>query len=236
MLCEFLCLDDRLQITALFGRCKRSPLRFFSSRVCFCTICADPHKKRLWVGVGGGAASSLSSSAGLSSCLSATGEEHLLRPRNLLCLRPHARRNSSDPVYRAGGEASRLQLLRLQVQDRVVPLWLATRLAYVRLCPHLPRLPEISSYRSVGQTNGCLYLSIYLCPLSVHLWLSVYSSIYLLSISPNLCIDLEELRSCRHPPCGMSRSRVIVGYGSEPCPAWNKDLHSADYDKRCPHG
>ncbi|KAL8438653.1 hypothetical protein ACSSS7_000026 [Eimeria intestinalis] len=26
------------------------------------------------------------------------------------------------------------------------------------------------------------------------------------------------------------------GYGSEPCPAWNKDVHSADYGRRCPHG
>ncbi|KAL8448826.1 hypothetical protein Emed_003534 [Eimeria media] len=27
-----------------------------------------------------------------------------------------------------------------------------------------------------------------------------------------------------------------AGYGSEPCPAWNKDVHSADYGRRCPHG
>ncbi|PHJ25503.1 zinc finger (ccch type) motif-containing protein [Cystoisospora suis] len=42
------------------------------------------------------------------------------------------------------------------------------------------------------------------------------------------CGYAHTYQDCRRSPA--------IGYGSEPCPAWNKDLHSADYDKRCPHG
>ncbi|KAL8269799.1 hypothetical protein Esti_006278 [Eimeria stiedai] len=42
------------------------------------------------------------------------------------------------------------------------------------------------------------------------------------------CVYAHTYQDCRRSP--------QVGYGSEPCPAWNKDVHSADYGRRCPHG
>ncbi|CBZ56198.1 putative zinc finger (CCCH type) protein [Neospora caninum Liverpool] len=42
------------------------------------------------------------------------------------------------------------------------------------------------------------------------------------------CVYAHTYQDCRRAPA--------IGYGSEPCPAWSKDLHSADYDRRCPHG
>ncbi|XP_026191528.1 uncharacterized protein LOC34617871 [Cyclospora cayetanensis] len=42
------------------------------------------------------------------------------------------------------------------------------------------------------------------------------------------CVYAHTYQDCRRSP--------QVGYGSEPCPAWNKDVHSADYARRCPHG
>ncbi|PFH38004.1 hypothetical protein BESB_003450 [Besnoitia besnoiti] len=42
------------------------------------------------------------------------------------------------------------------------------------------------------------------------------------------CVYAHTYQDCRRVPA--------IGYGSEPCPAWSKDLHSADYERRCPHG
>lgn len=42
------------------------------------------------------------------------------------------------------------------------------------------------------------------------------------------CVYAHTYQDCRRSP--------QLGYGSEPCPAWNKDVHSADYGRRCPHG
>ncbi|KEP60864.1 UNVERIFIED_CONTAM: zinc finger (CCCH type) motif-containing protein [Hammondia hammondi] len=42
------------------------------------------------------------------------------------------------------------------------------------------------------------------------------------------CVYAHTYQDCRRVPA--------IGYGSEPCPSWSKDLHSADYDRRCPHG
>ncbi|KFG33764.1 zinc finger (CCCH type) motif-containing protein [Toxoplasma gondii GAB2-2007-GAL-DOM2] len=42
------------------------------------------------------------------------------------------------------------------------------------------------------------------------------------------CVYAHTYQDCRRAPA--------IGYGSEPCPSWSKDLHSADYDRRCPHG
>lgn len=42
------------------------------------------------------------------------------------------------------------------------------------------------------------------------------------------CLYAHTYQDCRRSPS--------IGYGSEPCPYWQKDLHSADYQKRCPFG
>ncbi|KAL8447619.1 hypothetical protein Emag_004229 [Eimeria magna] len=46
--------------------------------------------------------------------------------------------------------------------------------------------------------------------------------------------ELENQHWWQHPLFGIWL--LGAGYGSEPCPAWNKDVHSADYGRRCPHG
>lgn len=42
------------------------------------------------------------------------------------------------------------------------------------------------------------------------------------------CLYAHTYQDCRRTP--------DIGYGSEPCPYWQKDLHSADYQRRCPSG
>eukprot|EP00922_Rhytidocystis_sp_ex-Travisia-forbesii_P050881 GHVS01075576.1.p1 GENE.GHVS01075576.1~~GHVS01075576.1.p1 ORF type:complete len:2429 (+),score=280.12 GHVS01075576.1:174-7460(+) len=42
------------------------------------------------------------------------------------------------------------------------------------------------------------------------------------------CVYAHTYQDCRRSP--------NIGYGSEPCPFWNKDVHSSDYEKRCPNG
>lgn len=42
------------------------------------------------------------------------------------------------------------------------------------------------------------------------------------------CLYAHTYQDCRRAP--------QIGYSSEPCPYWKKDLHSVDYDRRCPSG
>lgn len=42
------------------------------------------------------------------------------------------------------------------------------------------------------------------------------------------CLYAHTYQDCRRSP--------RIGYGSEPCPYWQKDLHSVKYRKRCPFG
>lgn len=42
------------------------------------------------------------------------------------------------------------------------------------------------------------------------------------------CLYAHTYQDCRRNP--------KIGYTSEPCPYWKKDLHSADYERRCPAG
>eukprot|EP00397_Hematodinium_sp_SG-2012_P001590 GEMP01001594.1.p1 GENE.GEMP01001594.1~~GEMP01001594.1.p1 ORF type:complete len:1021 (+),score=211.80 GEMP01001594.1:289-3351(+) len=42
------------------------------------------------------------------------------------------------------------------------------------------------------------------------------------------CVYAHTYQDCRRSP--------ILGYGSEPCPFWDKNLALSDYEKRCPNG
>lgn len=92
------------------------------------------------------------------------------------------------------------------LQDDLVSVRSAARLVHLCVRAHLPGLQKRSA-------RGCV------CSLEFRL------------------LD-EASAASREPKKGLCWfvASGLAGYGSEPCPMWEKDVHSADYEKRCANG